>query len=549
MPLPIVLVVSERPDVTDRLTADLHRRLGADYDVLGDLTAGGALHRLRHLAGDGADVALVIADERLGTLPAVDVLTRAHTLHPAAKRVLLIGRGDWSAAHPAVTAMALGQIDFHLYEPWHPRERILYPAVAEFLAAWDKTTDTPAPAVRLVGDERSARAHELRDTFTRITLPYLFFDAGSADGEATLAAAGATGAALPAAVFFDGTVLPDPSYAEVMAKLGMKTVLDTGSCDVAIVGAGPAGLAAAVYAASEGLHTLVIEPGVPGGQAGTSSLIRNYLGFPRGISGDELTNRAVEQAWLFGADLVVSQPVTGLAVEGPRRRVTTADGRSVAARAVVLATGVAWRRLGVPALEALVGAGVYYGAAGAEARAMRGREVFLVGAGNSAGQAALHLARYAARVTMLLRGADLRATMSEYLVTEIEQAPNIAVRPRTEVVDGGGGDHLAALVLRDGAGSTAEVRADALFLLIGAEPRTDWLAGVLARDDRGFLLTGDDLPDPGGSTRALLETSVPGVFAAGDVRAGSVKRVASAVGEGAIAVQLVHRYLAGHGGP
>ncbi len=547
MPLPIVLVVTERPDIADRLTADLRRRLGADYDVLGELSAGGALQRLREFADGGADVALVITDERLGTPPAVEFLARAHALHPAAKRVLLIGRGDWSAAHPAVTAMALGQIDYHLYEPWQPRERILYPAVAEFLAAWDRTTDTPAPAVRLVGDRRSARAHELRDTFTRISLPYLFFEADSADGHATLAAAGATGAALPVAVFFDGTVLPDPSYAEVMTTLGMKTALDAGTCDVAIVGAGPAGLAAAVYAASEGLHTVVIEPGVPGGQAGTSSLIRNYLGFPRGLSGDELTNRAVEQAWLFGADLVLSQPVTGLAVEGGRRRVTTADGRSVAARAVVLATGVTWRRLGVPALEALVGAGVYYGAAGAEARAMRGREVFLVGAGNSAGQAALHLARYAARVTMLVRGAGLRATMSEYLVTEIEQTPNITVRPGTEVVGGGGDDHLASLVLRDRAGATAEVRADALFLLIGAAPRTDWLAGVLARDDRGFLLTGDDLPGPHGGAAALLETSVPGVFAAGDVRAGSVKRVASAVGEGAIAVQLVHRYLAGHG--
>jgi thioredoxin reductase (NADPH) len=345
-------------------------------------------------------------------------------------------------------------------------------------------------------------------------------------------------------------VLEDPTDADLVESLGMKTRPTSSSCDVVVVGAGPAGLAAAVYASSEGLETMVLEPEIPGGQAGTSSLIRNYLGFQRGISGEELAVRAVEQAWLFGADFVLTQTVAGIAARGDVRVVRTADGSEVSARAVVLASGVTWRRLGVPALEAHVGRGVFYGAAGSEARALAGQDVLVVGAGNSAGQAALHLARHARSVTMVVRGPGLGVTMSDYLVTVVAETPNIEVLLGTEVVDGAGAGGLESVTLLDRAsGARREVPATALFVLIGAEPRTEWLAGAVARDERGFVLTGRDLERDGGwpLTRPplLLETSLPGVFAAGDVRARSVKRVAAAAGEGATAVQLVHEYLAG----
>ena len=354
-------------------------------------------------------------------------------------------------------------------------------------------------------------------------------------------------------LFYSGTILIDPSNTDVISELGMTIRPPSPSCDVMVLGAGPAGLAAAVYAASEGLHTMVVEPEVPGGQAGTSSLIRNYLGFRHGVSGEELAGRATEQAWLFGADIVLTPRGTKIELRGDDRIVHTSDGSAVAARAVVLATGVTWRRLSIPALEALVGAGVFYGAAGAEAHAMRGRDVVVVGGGNSAGQAAVHLARYARSVTMLVRGGGLAATMSKYLITEISNNPAIAVRVRTEIVDGAGSDGLEALTVVDHTtGRTTTVPATALFVLIGAEPHTDWLAGTVARDPQGFLLTGqlatanDAAPAwPLDRPPMLLETSVPGVFAAGDVRSRSVKRVAAAVGEGATTVRLIHAYLAG----
>jgi len=400
MPQPVFLVVAENGQVREELSADLRRRFGADYRVAGVASPTTALTMLADWAHDSQDVALLIAQERLTELGAVDFLVRAHELHPTAKRVLLVERGDWSATHPAISAMALGQIDYHLYHPWRPLERILYAAISEFLAAWERFREPMAVAFRIVGVEHSRRSHELRDVLTRSGVPYWFFEPGSDEGRALLSEVGLDGSRLPVAVHFDGTVLIEPSYPDVVAKLGLQTRPNVDTCDVAIIGAGPAGLAAAVYAASEGLSTLVLEPVVPGGQAGTSSLIRNYLGFPRGLSGEELTNRALEQAWLFGAHLVVSQPATRLTARGPARVIQTSDGSEVTARTVVLATGVSWRRLGLPALEALIGAGVFYGAAAAEARAMSGRDVFVVGAGNSAGQAAIHLAKYAACVTM-----------------------------------------------------------------------------------------------------------------------------------------------------
>jgi thioredoxin reductase (NADPH) len=548
---PIILVVTDKRSVLAALVGDLRRRFGADYRVLAASSGASALAVVADAVHRRVEVALLIADQSMSGLAAVELLTRARELAPTAKRVLLVDRGDWSSAHPVVSAMALGQVDYHLYNPWHPLERILYPAVSEFLAAWDKSQDAPVVPVRIVGAHASVRSHELRDTLTRVGVPFWSYEPDSAAGEQLLAEAGADGSRLPVVVFYDGTVLVDPAVADVWQALGMRTRIDVASCDVVVVGGGPAGLAAAVYAASEGLETLVLEPSVPGGQAGTSSLIRNYLGFHRGISGDDLANRAVEQAWLFGTRFVLSQAATRLRAHGGRQLVTTSDGSEVAARAVVIATGVTWRRLGVPSLEALVGAGVFYGAAGAEARAMSGRDVFVVGAGNSAGQAAMHLSRYAASVTMLVRGETLRASMSEYLVSEIEQAPNITLRFRVEVIDGAGPGRLETITLRKRGAATEVVPASALFLLIGADPRTEWLSGRVARDDHGYVLTGRDLL---GGDRALarwplqrppllLETSMPGVFAAGDVRHRSIKRVAAATGEGSTAIQLVHEYL------
>ena len=551
MQRPIFMLVADDEPRLGALRRDLSRRYEADYRVVSVASAGAALAMLADLATSGAEVALLIADEHLADMPAVDFLAGAHEQHRGAKRVLLIDRGNWSAAHPAVSAMAVGKIDYHLYVPWHPLERILYPAVTEFLSAWDKSREPSFAAFRIVGPAHSPGAHRLRDDLSRIGVPYWFFDNGSEQGRQLLREHRLEGTQVPVVVGRDGSALVDPSHADLMGALGFRPDPGVGSCDVAVIGAGPAGLAAAVYAASEGLSTLILEPDLPGGQAGTSSLIRNYLGFPHGLSGDNLTNRAIEQAWLFGANTVLAR-ADGLTAQGPERVVRLADGSQVAARAVIIATGVTWRRLGVPALEALVGAGVFYGAAAAEARAMAGRDVYVIGAGNSAGQAAIHLAKYAASVTMVVRGPGLRATMSSYLVTEISKTANIHLRPGTEVIGGQGHCSLETLTLRQHTtGATDTIPAAALFVMIGAEPRTNWLEGSVQRDDQGFILTGRDLYPAGQLADGwpldrpplLLETSMPGAFAAGDVRHRSIKRVASAVGEGAAAIQLVHEYL------
>jgi thioredoxin reductase (NADPH) len=551
MSQPILFLVDDRPKVLEALSADLKRRFGADHRIVAEVAPGAALELLEALAKQGEEVALVVAGQKTAELPGVLVLLRAHELHPSAKRVLLVGRREWTPANPAVRAMTLGQIDTYLFEPWLPVERFLYLPISQVLADWVPSRGPSFEGIRIVGPRWGTRSHELRDMLTRMGIPHGWYQATSATGRRLLDEAGQDGSRLPVLVFHGGQVFVDPSDAELAEALGYGTRPGTGPYDLVIVGAGPAGLAAAVYAASEGLGTLVVEPQVVGGQAGTSAMIRNYLGFPRGIGGGDLANRALEQAWLFGANLVLAQRATGLRVDGPRRLVGLSDGSEVEAQAVVVASGVSWRRLGVPRLEALVGAGVFYGAAGAEARAMEGQDVFVVGAGNSAGQAALHLARYAASVTVVARGPDLAASMSDYLVRELDEAPNVAVRLRTQVVDGLGGHRLEGLALRRrDNGVTEEVPAAALFVMIGGEPRTDWLAGV-ERDSRGYILTGHDLLGPDGRPAGwplrrpplLLETSIPGVFAAGDVRHRSVKRVASAVGEGAVAVQLVHQYL------
>jgi len=550
MQRPIFLLVSDDGPRLAALRDDLSRRYEADYQVTTAASAAAALTMLAVHAGSGAEVALIIADEHLKDMTAADFLARAHGLHPGAKRILLIDRGQWAAPHPVIAAMAVGKIDYHLWVPWFPLERNLYPPVSEFLAAWDKTREPAHVAFRIVGPAHSSRAHRLREDLTRAGVPYRYVGDGSEEGRQLLREHHLDGMPLPVVLARDDSVLVNPSHEDLMAKLGFRSDPDLRTCDVTIVGAGPAGLAAAVYAASEGLSTVVLEPEVPGGQAGTSSLIRNYLGFPRGLPGDELTARALDQAWLFGTNLTTA-PAKGLTVRDGRRLVH-ASGGEIDSRTVVIATGVSWRRLALPGLDKLVGAGVFYGAASAEARAMAGQDVYVIGAGNSAGQAAIHLARYAATVTIVVRGPDLSATMSSYLVTEISKTGNICVRLATEVTGVRGQCSLETLTLRDrGGGATRTVPAAGLFVMIGAEPRTGWLPASIGRDDEGFILTGRDLQRTGERPAdwplerppLLLETSIPGVFAAGDVRHRSIKRVASAVGEGATAIQLVHEYL------
>ena len=549
--LPRFLVVSDDARRLADLVSDLERRFGRDYELAG-ASSPEAPELLRRSAVDGCRLALVVVDERVTGPSPWKLFGQAREVDPAVKRVLLVHRGNWSSLHPVVGAMALGQVDYHLYSPWIPLERILYPAISEILSAWDRSQEAHGVALRVVGYRSDARSHDIQDKLTRAAVPFRFYERDSDEGRALLRETGRSSPRLPVVALYTGTVLEDPTDAELVGAMGMKTRPSASTCDVAVLGAGPAGLAAAVYASSEGLDTLVLEPEIPGGQAGTSSLIRNYLGFQRGISGEDLAGRAVEQAWLFGTDFVLSQAATSVTARGDARVVRTSDGTEMSARAVVIATGVTWRRLGVPQLEALVGRGVFYGAAGAEARALTGQDVVVVGAGNSAGQAVLHLARYARSVTMLVRGDGLGASMSDYLVSVITASPNIRVLVRTEVVDGVGSSGLESITVRDRDSRTArELPAAALFVLIGAEPRTAWLAGSVARDDRGFVRTGPDLlrtdSAPGWRLpRApmLLETSQPGVFAAGDVRSRSIKRVAAAAGEGATAISLVHEYLA-----
>jgi thioredoxin reductase (NADPH) len=549
---PSILVVSPMVDVGADLAADLDRRFGNDYQVRA-VDPSGVPELLADLAEGPGSVAVVIVDERVPAPSLTELFRRVRELHPGAKRLQLVQRGNWSSRHPLIAAMALGQVDSHLYAPWRPLERVLYPVMSEALASWDTSQDSGPVALEIVGSQNAPRSHDIRDKLTRAAVPYRFHDSASEDGRRLLRTTDRDGSTLPVLVLYTGRALDDPTDAELIAALGMKTRPTTSSCDVAVIGAGPAGLAAAVYASSEGLETMVVEPEIPGGQAGTSSMIRNYPGFQRGISGEDLAGRVVEQAWSFGTDFVLSQRATRVVATRDATVVTTSDGSRVEARAVVVATGMAWRRLGVPRLEALVGSGVFYGAAGAEARAMAGRDVFVVGAGNSAGQAAIHLARYARSVTVVVRGPALSATMSEYLVTVISASPNVDVLVGTEVVDGTGSGGLDSVTLLERAtGTRRELPAAALFVLIGGEPRTEWLAGSVARDIRGFLLTGSDVVRAAGPAAwplarppLALETSMPGVFGAGDVRYGSVKRVATAVGEGATAVDLVHQYLAG----
>jgi thioredoxin reductase (NADPH) len=550
---PVLLVIDDDPRELATFERALRRRYGADYRVVAERSPEAALGLLERLADRGEDVALVAADLRLPGTDGVEFLEQASALHPGVVRTLLVAMDEhhtrlpFSELEALQRATALGRIDFWMAKGWVTPEEWLYPQVQEALSAWTRTNRARHVIYRLVGERWEPRTHALRDTLTRNSVPFEFHPVGSQESDTLVRDFGVDAEHLPALIRHDGSVLQDPTFAEVARSHGIHTQPSSDTYDLAILGAGPAGLGAAVNGASEGLSTLVMEPLAIGGQAGTSSMIRNYLGFPKGIGGGELARRAWEQAVLFGAEFAFTRPATGLATRGDRRVIVLSDGSGVSARAVIIASGADYRRIGVPSLERLVGAGVFYGAAGAEAPAMAGEEVYVVGGANSAGQAALHLGRFASRVTLLVRGESLAAGMSDYLIRQIEATPNVEVRLRTRVVGGRGEVHLEALSLEDvETSSREEVAAAALFVMIGAEPRTEWLRGVVARDDHGFILTGRDIPrEAWTSNRPPLpfETSVPGAFAAGDVRYGSVKRVAGAVGEGSAAVGSVHRCI------
>jgi thioredoxin reductase (NADPH) len=547
---PVVLVVDDDLGVVHAMNEDLSRRFGHDFRVIGETSATTGLAMLRELAVAQQSVALLIADNEMAEMPGVDFLADAHKMHPLARRVLLIER-DYSARSPLVDAMTLGLADYHITKPWM-LEQDLYRQVSEFLAEWAKDQEAGFELFRIVGGPTDRGTHDLREMMTKFYVPFRFHSAASAQGRRLLDAKGLDGSRLPVVIRHDDYTMVQPTVAEIITATGGSVTNDMTACDVVIVGAGPAGLTAAVYAASEGLSAVVLEETVSGGQAGSSPMIRNYPGFPHGISGHELTRRVCEQAWMFGAHMVFSQPVVGLEANGDAVIVHQADRHQIMAKTVVAATGIAWRRLEVHRLEELVGCGVFYGAAGSEAQAMTGQDVFVVGAGNSAGQAALYLARYASKVTMLVRGSNLERSMSEYLITEIAATPNLTVRLNTEVIDGHGDDHLAAITIRDNLHHlTEQLPATALFVLIGGEPRTSWLPPDVERDG-GYVLTGRDVMLHAASRERWrldraplpLETSLSGVFAAGDIRYRSIKRVASAVGDGATAIRLVHEYLA-----
>ncbi|NEK59734.1 FAD-dependent oxidoreductase [Geodermatophilus sabuli] len=532
---------------------ELKRRYGADYVVVACIEAGEVPAALA--AWGDPPVAAFLGGLGPEDPDGLTVLRALHAGHPGALAVALVRWGAWETARPIFEALTLGQLDRWVYAPEGEADEEFHRAVTEVLEESANRRGGGREAVVMIGERWSPRAQHLRDQMNRNRIPLGFYEAASPRGKALLEGLGLESPALPVVVLRfhpEHTVLQDPSDLEVAEAFGLFEPLDpTAVYDLVVVGAGPAGLGASVYAASEGLSTLVLEAEAVGGQAGTSSMIRNYPGFPTGISGNRLAFSSYQQAWAFGSTFHFMRHAQALRSEGGLHHLDLSDGTSVCARTVVLALGASWRRIGVPELEALAGRGVFYGAAVSEAPAMRGRHVFVVGGGNSAGQAAVHLSRYADQVTVLVRKQGLAATMSDYLIRELEALPNIDIRTRVQVVGGGGTDFLESFVLRDLDSGAETEETGVLFLLIGSEPRTDWLAGTLARDRWGFLQTGTALmsgeTDPAWSLDrppGLLETSTPGVFAAGDVRSTSVKRVASAVGEGALAITLVHAHLA-----
>nr|WP_175084624.1 FAD-dependent oxidoreductase [Candidatus Frankia nodulisporulans] len=549
---PAILTVDDDVSVSRAVARDLRRQYGERYRIVRAESGEQALDALREMKLRGDRVAVLLADFRMPGMNGLEFLEQAMDLFPTARRVLLTAYADTNAAIDAINVVDL---DHYLLKPWDPPQEKLYPVVDALLEAWAATDHSPVAETRVVGHRWSARSYEVRDFLARNQVPYRWYLCDEPEATRLLAAARASTDTLPVVIIPDGTALTDPSDGELADRVGLSTTPAEDFYDVVVIGGGPAGLGSAVYAASEGLRTVLVERMATGGQAGQSSRIENYLGFPDGVSGAQLTDRARRQAVKFGAEVLTTRDAVALAVEGPARTVRFGDGQEISAHTVVLATGVSYRQLTAPGLAEFTGRGVFYGSALTEAPSCSGQDVYIVGGANSAGQAAMHFARHARRVTLTVRGPSLEASMSHYLIQQIAAVDTITVRPCTEVIAAEGDGHLERLTLRDNAtGETETVDSQWLFVFIGAAPRTDWLDGVLARDAGGFLLTGPDLmvdgSRPAGWTLSRdpyhLETSVPGVFVAGDARAESVKRVASAVGEGAMAIALVHRYLAGH---
>jgi thioredoxin reductase (NADPH) len=542
---PAILVVDDEPAVLAAVARDLRRGFGERYRVVRAGSGEEALETLRELARRGEQVALLVADQRMPGLSGTDYLVRARELVPTAKRVLLTAYADTEAAIQAINEVSL---DYYLLKPWDPPEEEFFPIVEDLLSAWEAGAALESGGVRLIGHRFSRETHDLRDFLVRNRVPGRWLDIErDAEARQLLRIAGVDEQRLPVALLEDGSVLERPTVLELAERLGVVGQPASEHYDLVIVGGGPAGLAAAVYGASEGLRTIMVEREAPGGQAGQSSRIENYLGFPAGLSGSDLARRATDQARRLGAELLTLQDTTGLRVEGSARIVELSSGENLSASSVLVASGVSYRQLDVPGFAQLTGSGIYYGAALTEARSDADQRIVVIGGANSAGQAAVYLSSYASHVTMLVRGDSLAKSMSHYLIEQIESLANVEVRTGTEVVGAEGDGRLTALRIRDAKGAETLENADACFVFIGALPRTDWLAGVIARDERGFVLAGLDAKSEGWPLQRdpfPLETSVPGVFVAGDVRARSIKRVASAVGEGSMAVSLVHQYLA-----
>jgi thioredoxin reductase (NADPH) len=550
MAKPVILAVDDDPQVLRAVERDLRRKYAREYRVLRADSGQSALDTLGKLKLRGDPVALFIVDQRMPRMTGVEFLEKAIEIFPEAKRDLLTAYADTDAAIRAINEIGL---DYYLQKPWDPPEEHLYPILDDQLEEWLSGFRPPFEGIRLVGNRWSSDSHRLKDFLARNRISYRWLDVeGSEEARQLVEQADSGTPRLPLVVLPDGSYLENPQNIEVAERSGLKTRAERPFYDLVIVGAGPAGLGAAVYGASEGLHTILLEREVPGGQAGTSSHIDNYLGFPSGVSGGELTRRAVAQARRFGAEILTAQEVKSVRVEDRYRIVTLADGTELSGHVLLIATGVSYRRLDVPGVERLSGAGVYYGAAMTEALSCRNGDVYIVGGANSAGQAAMYLFQYAGSVTLLVRGDSLEKGMSQYLIDEIKAKDNIHVRLNTSIVRVAGEQNLETVTIKDSiSGEEETVPAAGLFIFIGAEPGTDWLEGVVKRDERGFILSGPDLMEHGKRPKGwmldrdpyLLETSVPGIFVAGDVRHGSVKRVASGVGEGSIAIQFIHQYL------